>query len=159
MDADQAMSLSNWACHKTLFLALHCSFCTSMTCPNRLTQTLDCLFTDDTICQCPVSTKEDQAKLNNDLDKLSVWKDKQSMSFHPEMCQALRMSRSRKKLARQYCIVRLSKKSTTTSSRPKTLSGRPTSMLSPTKQDPGTAKADPKDQHQISKETSLQIPC
>ena len=34
------------------------------------------LFADDTICQCSISTEEDQAPLQNDLDKFSVWKDR-----------------------------------------------------------------------------------
>ena len=42
------------------------------------------LFVNDTICQHPISTEEDQAVLQNDLDKLLLWEDKRNMSFYPE---------------------------------------------------------------------------
>ena len=56
------------------------------------------LFTDDTISQ--LSTEKNQVILQNDLDKLSVWEDRWNMSFHPEKCKVLCVSRSRDKLVR-----------------------------------------------------------
>ena len=95
--------MSNQAWYKAVFLALHCSFCTSMTSPNRQTPNSK-LFAGDTICQCPISTKEVEALLQNDLDKLSLWEDRWNMSFLPEKFQIFHINRSWEKLVRQYYL-------------------------------------------------------
>jgi hypothetical protein len=62
------------------------------------------LFADDTICQRTISTDEDQATLQRDLDKLTVWEDRWNMCFHPDKCEVLRVSRSQKKFHREYFL-------------------------------------------------------
>ena len=62
------------------------------------------LFADDTACHKEVSNKDDQHTVQQDLDKLAQWEERWKMSFHPEKCTTLHMTRRRKTLACDYTL-------------------------------------------------------
>ena len=62
------------------------------------------LFADDTMCHRDVDSKEEQRQLQEDLDKLAAWEEKWSMSFHPEKCSTLHMTRRRTTLDEAYTL-------------------------------------------------------
>lgn len=54
------------------------------------------LFADDTAIYRLLMTQNDTAILQDDLRKLEIWEDEWDMSFHPDKCNQLPLSRSRK---------------------------------------------------------------
>jgi len=60
------------------------------------------LFADDTACQKVIKVARDQDLVQEDLHKLALWEQKWKMSFHPEKCITVHMSRSRKLMEREY---------------------------------------------------------
>ena len=58
------------------------------------------LFADDTLCSNIIKHKEDQKKLQQDLDSLTIWEKQWSMSFHPQKCYTLSATRKKRKLYR-----------------------------------------------------------
>ena len=51
------------------------------------------LFADDTLCSNTIKHKVDQKKLQKDLDSLTTWEKQWSMSFHPQKCYTLSVTR------------------------------------------------------------------
>ena len=62
--------------------------------PDRVRSTVR-LFADDTIMYLTVQGDSDAATLQQDLDSLAEWEDKWKMSFHPEKCSVLRITRNK----------------------------------------------------------------
>ena len=60
--------------------------------PDGLTSTPR-LFADDTACHKKVKNSNDQSSLQNDLDKLADWEKRWKMSFHPQKCSVVHMTR------------------------------------------------------------------
>ena len=71
--------------------------------PSGLSSTVR-LFADDTMCHNDVCTTSDQHLLQEDLDKLASWEEKWKMSFHPEKCSVLHMTRRRTTLEGNYTL-------------------------------------------------------
>jgi hypothetical protein len=53
------------------------------------------LFADDTTMYLTITSDVDTAHLEEDLDKLASWEQAWMMSFHPEKCNVLTVSRKR----------------------------------------------------------------
>jgi len=53
------------------------------------------LFADDTVIYRQITSAEDHAILQQDLQKLARWEAEFSMEFHPQKCSVLRVSRSK----------------------------------------------------------------
>jgi len=53
------------------------------------------LFADDTLAHKTISSTRDQEVLQEDLDRLAEWEQTWMMSFHPDKCQALHITRKR----------------------------------------------------------------
>lgn len=70
----------------------------------RQTSSRSRLFADDTICQRTILEPSDQLTLQQDICKLEEWEKTWNMSFHPDKCQILRVSRSRRKFEQPYTI-------------------------------------------------------
>ncbi|KAK7087818.1 hypothetical protein V1264_021822 [Littorina saxatilis] len=62
--------------------------------PEGLTSTSR-LFADDTLCHRIISSASDKQALQEDLNRLAEWEQKWLMSFHPDKCQTLPVSRKR----------------------------------------------------------------
>ena len=62
------------------------------------------LFADDTIVYMTVTNESDAATLQKDLELLEEWETKSQMSFHPDKCNVLRVTRSRKPLNFNYVL-------------------------------------------------------
>ena len=60
------------------------------------------LFADDTLCSNTIKCKEDQKKLQKDLDSLTTWEKQWSMSFHPQKCYTLSVTQKKEKIVRSY---------------------------------------------------------
>ncbi|KAI8479901.1 hypothetical protein Bbelb_423410 [Branchiostoma belcheri] len=60
------------------------------------------LFADDTACHDTIKTTHDQVHLQEDLDKLAEWEGRWKMSFHPQKCSIVHMTRRKKTLERAY---------------------------------------------------------
>ena len=61
------------------------------------------LFADDTAAYDVVTSPDDQAHLQRNLDQLAVWEKRWDMAFHPGKCTTLPVTRSRKPpLQHQY---------------------------------------------------------
>ncbi|KAK2167742.1 hypothetical protein NP493_1264g00008 [Ridgeia piscesae] len=60
------------------------------------------LFADDTLCSNTIKHKVDQKKLQKDLDSLTTWEKQWSMSFHPQKCYTLSVTRKRDKIVPSY---------------------------------------------------------
>ena len=54
------------------------------------------LFVDDTIVYMAVTNKTDAAILQKDLKLLEEWENRSEMSFHPDKCNVLQVTRCRK---------------------------------------------------------------
>ena len=63
--------------------------------PAGLTSTIR-LFADDTISYLAIKSNRDALKLQQDLDKLSNWKKKWKMAFHPDKCNVISVTRNKK---------------------------------------------------------------
>ena len=53
------------------------------------------LFADDTAIDRKITSQDDQLLLQADLDALAKWEDEWDMSFHPDKCIVLHVSRAR----------------------------------------------------------------
>jgi hypothetical protein len=62
------------------------------------------LFADDCIVYRTIKTEKDSELLQQDLDNLQKWESNWSMSFHPEKCQLLRVSKKKKQIITNYLI-------------------------------------------------------
>ncbi|KAL8603552.1 hypothetical protein ACOMHN_052781 [Nucella lapillus] len=62
------------------------------------------LFADDTLCHKTISSITDQQALQNDLNCLAEWEQQWLMSFHPDKCQTLQVSRKRNPLPSKYTL-------------------------------------------------------
>ena len=62
------------------------------------------LFADDTVVYRKISTVEDAAALQNDLDALARWEEEWQMEFHASKCQVLRVRRARTGIDRDYTL-------------------------------------------------------
>ncbi|KAL8609842.1 hypothetical protein ACOMHN_020677 [Nucella lapillus] len=71
--------------------------------PENLSSTTR-LFADDTLCHRVINSNDDQAALQQDLDHMADWELKWKMSFHPEKCQALHVTRKKKPLTKDYIL-------------------------------------------------------
>ena len=60
------------------------------------------LFADDTIVHMTMTSENDAASLQQDLDRLASWENKWQMQFHPQKCSVLRISRSKSPKFFQY---------------------------------------------------------
>lgn len=60
------------------------------------------LFADDTIAYLTISSDKDSNDLQNDLDKLALWETKWKMSFHPDKCNVLTISRKNNTIPTSY---------------------------------------------------------
>ena len=55
------------------------------------------LFADDTLCSITIKHKEDQKKLQKDLDSLTPWEKQWFMSFRPQKCYTLSATRKKER--------------------------------------------------------------
>ena len=62
------------------------------------------LFADDTIVYMSVTNESDAVTLQKDLKLLEEWEAKSHMSFHPDKCNVLRVTRCRKPLVYDYVL-------------------------------------------------------
>ena len=62
------------------------------------------LFADDCIIYRTIKTEKDSEMLQKDLEELQKWESNWSMSFHPEKCQLLRVSKKKKQIITNYFI-------------------------------------------------------
>lgn len=62
------------------------------------------LFADDCILYRRITTQQDCAILQADLDKLAEWEVKWGMAFHPDKCSTIRISRSRNPVTANYTL-------------------------------------------------------
>ena len=62
------------------------------------------LFADDCILYRRIKNQRDCDILLGDLDKLASWEKKWVMSFHPDKCITIRVSRSRNPVVREYSL-------------------------------------------------------
>jgi hypothetical protein len=62
------------------------------------------LFADDTACSSTVKGRADQVQLQRDLDALTIWESRWSMSFHPKKCQVLHVKGKKKETTFQYSL-------------------------------------------------------
>ena len=59
---------------------------------------------DDCILYRRIKNQRDCDILQDDLDKLASWEKKWGMSFHPDKCSTIRVSRSRNPVVREYSL-------------------------------------------------------
>ena len=62
------------------------------------------LFADDCIIYRTIKTTQDTDILQRELDELQKWESNWSMSFHPEKCQLLRVTKKLKQINSTYLI-------------------------------------------------------
>jgi len=62
------------------------------------------LFADDSLLYRRISSPEDTAILQQDLDRLQQWEATWKMEFHPQKCQLLRITNKRKPILSAYNI-------------------------------------------------------
>ena len=62
------------------------------------------LLADDTVIYRIVRSSEDQYQLQNDLEKISVWRDKCQLTLNKEKCEVVHMSTKRNPLNFSYTI-------------------------------------------------------
>ena len=62
------------------------------------------LFANDTIMYLTITSDVDTVHLQEDLDKLASWEQAWMMSFHPEKCNVLTVSRKRNIIKRDYIL-------------------------------------------------------
>ena len=73
--------------------------------PNNIsTGTKVRLFADDCIIYRTIKSEQDSKILQKDLDELIKWETNWSMSFHPEKCQLLRVTKKKKQINSKYFI-------------------------------------------------------
>ena len=62
------------------------------------------LFADDTAVYIAVSSLEDAATLQRDLDRLCLWEDEWDMEFNPDKCTVIHITRSKKPIPSSYVL-------------------------------------------------------
>ena len=62
------------------------------------------LFADDCIVYRNISSSQDCQELQHDLDKLAQWEQTWGMSFHPDKCNVLRVSRAKNPMMFNYSL-------------------------------------------------------
>ena len=62
------------------------------------------LFADDTALTRKIITPNDPSQLQEDIDLLTEWEHRWSMSFHPQKCSYLPVSRAKSPSTRQYSM-------------------------------------------------------
>jgi hypothetical protein len=62
------------------------------------------LFANDTIMYLTITSDVDTVHLQEDMDKLASWEQAWMMSFHPEKCNVLTVSRKRNIIKRDYIL-------------------------------------------------------
>ena len=62
------------------------------------------LFADDCIIYRPIKSTQDCTVLQEDLKNLAQWEEKWGMSFHPDKCNVLRVTRARTPVVFNYCL-------------------------------------------------------
>ena len=62
------------------------------------------LFADDTVVYMEVSSFTNAALLQQDLHRLEEWEDKWQLTFNPEKCNVLRVTRSTNKIVTEYTL-------------------------------------------------------
>ena len=60
------------------------------------------LFADDTAVDRVIITETDQGDLQKDIDALAKWEDEWDMSFHPDKCTVLTVSRNKNPKKAEY---------------------------------------------------------
>jgi hypothetical protein len=71
--------------------------------PDNIRSTVK-LFANDTIMYLTITSDVDTVHLQEDLDKLASWEQAWMMSFHPEKCNVLTVSRKRNIIKRDYIL-------------------------------------------------------
>jgi hypothetical protein len=71
--------------------------------PDGITSTVR-LFADDTIAYLTIKSKRNCTPLQNDLDKLSIRKQKLKMAFHPDKCNVLSITRNKTPIKYSYTL-------------------------------------------------------
>ena len=71
--------------------------------PENLTSTTR-MFADDTACHRDITSPIDQQSLQSDLDLMAEWERKWLMSFHPEKCLTLHVTRKQNPLLGSYTL-------------------------------------------------------
>ena len=62
------------------------------------------MFADDTIVYLTITSDIDSVSLQDDLNKLAKWEEKWKMSFHPEKCNVLTISRKKQPIMNSYTL-------------------------------------------------------
>jgi hypothetical protein len=62
------------------------------------------LFADDTIAYLTIKSTSDCKTLQDDLDKLSNWEKTWKMAFHPDKCNVLSITKSRRPIKHEYTL-------------------------------------------------------
>ena len=62
------------------------------------------LFADDLLIYRQICNREDEVKLQQDLDKLALWESRWGMKFHPDKCENITITRKKKPLATKYTL-------------------------------------------------------
>ncbi|KAK7095258.1 hypothetical protein V1264_006690 [Littorina saxatilis] len=62
------------------------------------------LFADDTIVYRLIAAASDHAALQSDLQRLEEWESQWDMTFHPDKCSVLTVSKKKKTSAHQYTL-------------------------------------------------------
>ena len=60
------------------------------------------MFADDTKIYKQIKSKEDQKRLQEDLNKMQIWSSEWILKFHPEKCKVMNISRSKQTANRTY---------------------------------------------------------
>ena len=60
------------------------------------------MFADDTIVYLTITSDIDSVSLQDDLNKLAKWEERWKMSFHPEKCNVLTVSRKKQPITNSY---------------------------------------------------------
>jgi hypothetical protein len=62
------------------------------------------LFADDTIAYLTIAKNTDCSTLQSDLDNLAKWEEKWKMSFHPDKCNIMTISKKRTNIVHDYSL-------------------------------------------------------
>ena len=81
---------------------LHYSRCTSILCPKALCPEYGFMLM--ILSARDVASETDHCQLQQVLDKLAIWEGKWKMSFHPQKCPTLQVSRHRKTVTGSYSL-------------------------------------------------------
>jgi hypothetical protein len=63
------------------------------------------LFADDTIVYLTITSDVDRVRLQEDLDRLAHWEQTWKMSFHPEKCNILSITKKLKRNPLTNCCI------------------------------------------------------